>query len=225
MREKCAAPRQGLARDDAGAKQRALLALEHGDARGAIADDQLRRTEHRCIHQPRPLHNERLGGTRCLRVAHNAHAVAFGQRKALARLMQANLGALEIEHNGDVAPHTCGGVTGHPCVAKPVLTGAVRAVDAHTIHPGANHLAQDQRVVGRGPEGGDDLGSAFRHGERTRDGRPVSPCCSTNARIAPCALHGAHQRWSDAGDHLVELKPRPTGPVRIGAVLTDVEHK
>ncbi|MCY1538559.1 hypothetical protein D9M68_741070 [compost metagenome] len=82
---------------------------------------------------------------------------------ALGKLAHADLGALQVGHDADLAARTLRRLTHQGGAVDVVLRGAVREVQSHHVDAGADHRLQQGGIAGSGPEGGDDLGGALRH--------------------------------------------------------------
>lgn len=84
------------------------------------------------------------------------HELAFDE------LSDADLGALQIRHDRDLAPRALRCSAHEFSAADVVLREAVAEVQAHAVHAGADHLFEQLRLARCGAEGGNDLGSPWR---------------------------------------------------------------
>ncbi|MDT4836554.1 hypothetical protein FQZ97_702590 [compost metagenome] len=82
---------------------------------------------------------------------------------ALGKLAHADLGALQVGHDADLAPGALGRCAHQRGAVDVVLRGAVREVEANHVHARADHGFEQSRVAGSRAEGGNDLGGAHGH--------------------------------------------------------------
>src|SRR5690606_8090984 len=103
----------------------------------------------------------------------------------------ANLGTLQVAHDPDDLLAGIGGLPQSRNACALVLFRAVRAVDACYIEAGAEHLLESLRVVRRGLQGGDDLGTAQHRGRLLHNRVREGDSAPTRTRVN---VFRAHQR-------------------------------
>ena len=81
------------------------------------------------------------------------------ERARVRELTDANAWTLQIAENADRSPGLRRDVAHERDRRRVLVVRAVREVDAGHVHAGPQHRFEHGRVVGRRPEGGDDLGS------------------------------------------------------------------
>ncbi|MDT4837335.1 hypothetical protein FQZ97_710650 [compost metagenome] len=77
---------------------------------------------------------------------------------AVLELADTDLGALQVGHDGDLAPARLGGLAHQAGAVDMVLRGAVREIQPHHVDACGNHARQDLQRAGGGADGGNDLG-------------------------------------------------------------------
>ena len=92
------------------------------------------------------------GGVQHERHAGLQHDLAFGE------LAHADLGALQVGHDGHLAAGALRGLAHQTGAVDMVLRLAVAEVQAHDIHACADHGLQQGRITGSRTEGGNDFG-------------------------------------------------------------------
>ena len=92
------------------------------------------------------------------------HEFGTGLQKDLAvfKLANTDLGALQIGHDGYLAPCAPGSFTHHGGAVDVVLSCAVAEVQAHHTDLSCYHFFQQINVAGSGTKGGHDLGGMAR---------------------------------------------------------------
>ena len=88
----------------------------------------------------------------------------FQHHLALGKFPDADLGALQVGHDGNLAPDTRRDFAHHARTLDVVLCRAMAEIKAHNVDAGANHLLKDGRIAAGGSQGGNDLGGATGHG-------------------------------------------------------------
>ena len=126
--------------------------------------------------QPHAIHVAGLGA----RGVENKARAGLQHDLALGELAHADLGALQVGHDGDLAARALGGFAHQRRTLDVVLRRAVAEVQPHHVDTFAHHLLQDLRAAGSGAQGGDDLGgAAYLHGVSLGLGRWSAPLVAT----------------------------------------------
>ncbi|MPN16917.1 hypothetical protein SDC9_164265 [bioreactor metagenome] len=79
---------------------------------------------------------------------------------AIGKLAHADLRALQVGHDGHLAPRTLGGRAHRGRAVDVVLRRAVAEVQPHHVQACSNHLLKQLRIAGSGAQSGNDLGGA-----------------------------------------------------------------
>src|SRR4051794_21736168 len=156
------------ARDDAGGDAAVLDALGE-QARDAVADDDLRAVGDE-VGEAAEVDADVLRAGRDLG-AGERHGLADLHHALLGLGGQAQLRALQVEHERDRALRALGRRADLEGAPAQVVGAAVRAVQAGAVQAGRDELVEDPGAVGRRPERGDDLRVPREHG---REGRSPS---------------------------------------------------
>ena len=83
----------------------------------------------------------------------------FEHQRFLSDFADANLGALQVAHDGDDRFFFCGDVSDSVDDCPMRLVVAMREVDACDVHPLTDHLPKVLLIAGSWTDGGDDLRS------------------------------------------------------------------
>ena len=95
-------------------------------------------------------------------VEHKLLAV-LQEHLAFGKLADANLGALQVGHDGHFTPCALGGFAHQASAVDVVLCFAVAEVQSHHVHPGADQRLEHLRIAGGGAKGGNNFGGATGH--------------------------------------------------------------
>jgi hypothetical protein len=91
---------------------------------------------------------------------------------ALGELAHPDLGALQVGHDGDLAPSPLRRLAHQPRAVDVVLRDTVAEVQPHHVHAGPDHLLEQGGIAGGRAEGGNNLGGAAQcHGKSPVWGR------------------------------------------------------
>ena len=82
---------------------------------------------------------------------------------AIGKLADADLGALQVGHDGDFAPHFFGGLPHKVGAVDVVLGFAVAEIQTNHRHTRQNHLLQQSGIARRRPERGNNFGGVAGH--------------------------------------------------------------